>query len=390
MPPQNDEEWMELRRLVKQMQQGVRHYGEPSKDEVRLAKSQLRSRGWLEDGTLKGADFESINLRKTYLSRADFTSANLFRALLDYADLSGAFLSDVTLAEANLRGAILRYADLRYADLREVNLSESDLTGANLAGANLWNANLSGATLVDVNFSSTSLVKVDLTRTNLYGANVSGAVFGSTILIAANLSGAVGLEDSFHNAPSYVDYVTLYISNDIPSIFYQRCGLPELLRIYLPDLVAAEGKLYSTFISYSHDDKQFAQKLHDALIKAGARVWLDEKQIKIGQNIYGTVKHAIHDQDRVILICSKNSLKSSWVDREVNIALERELELKNEDGSSYVIMPISIDNYVFSDECNFEWTPELKRRLIGDFQKWKNPVEFQKSLDLLIRSLQLM
>jgi hypothetical protein len=80
------------------------------------------------------------------------------------------------------------------------------------------------------------------------------------------LSTIKGLETVIHDGPSTIGIDTLYNSQGkIPEVFLRGCGVPENLIIYLPSLVEQAIKFYSCFISYSHTDKVFAQRIHDTL-----------------------------------------------------------------------------------------------------------------------------
>ncbi|MCB9460889.1 MAG: toll/interleukin-1 receptor domain-containing protein [Anaerolineaceae bacterium] len=435
MPPQNDEERAELKRLITQMRKGKRDFENSDNDEVIRSINSLRKRGWLRDFSLNGADLRGADLRgvdlsgaklvrtvmsnsllwtaslrkadlrKANLKDASLWEANLMEVSLIGADLSNAVLRDSNLRKANLTlGSLIRTnlwdADLREAILNHSTLIGADLRGADLSRANLWDAdlreaslsgtNLSGANLSEANLSAADLSGTNLSGANLSGTNISEAHLRYSVFTGVDLSVVEGLEEVRHYGPSYIDYMTLYKSNSFPESFLEGCGVPELLRLYLPDLIAAERKLLSTFISYSHEDKEFARKLHRTLHGIGARVWLDEKRMKIGQRIYKTVNNAIHEYDRVILICSKDSLKSDWVDDEVTITLQRQRDLQKKDPDHYVLMPIRIDDYVFSHHCKFTWTPVLRDLLIGDFRDWEDNDAFQTNFELLKRSLQLM
>jgi hypothetical protein len=65
----------------------------------------LRQRGWLQDGTLRGARLDNGYLTRMELQGADLREADLRNASLAYADLRG----------ANLRGATLQGARLHIA-----------------------------------------------------------------------------------------------------------------------------------------------------------------------------------------------------------------------------------------------------------------------------------
>lgn len=115
----------------------IRQLGSSVKSEALLAVTELRARGWLTDGTLKGATLSFTNLSEADLSGADLRLANLEGAALHSANLTGADLRGANLNDANLRGANLKEANLKRALLDEADLSGANLTGANLLGASL-------------------------------------------------------------------------------------------------------------------------------------------------------------------------------------------------------------------------------------------------------------
>ena len=107
-----------------------------------------------------------------------------------------------------------------------------------------------------------------------------------------------------------------------------------------------EVRFYSCFISYSHDDKPFANKLCEALQGRGIHAWLDEKKILPGDKIHVSVDRAIEKWDKLLLCASKNSLTSWWVENEINSAVTKEQRLWKERGSNVlVLIPLNLDDY---------------------------------------------
>ena len=83
----------------------------------------------------------------------------------------------------------------------------------------------------------------------------------------------------------------------------------------------------------------------------------------------------------MLLILSKASIASDWVEDEVNKAYAEERSRKE-----VVLFPIRIDNTVIS--TGEPWAMKLRdQRNIGDFRQWEKPAEYQKSLDRLLRDL---
>ena len=89
---------------------------------VRQAIEELRVRGWLEDGSLKGIS----------LCHAHLFGADLFKADLTHVDLHQADLSYADLCLSNLHGAKFGRSQMLF-----VNLSKADLTGADLFKVNM-------------------------------------------------------------------------------------------------------------------------------------------------------------------------------------------------------------------------------------------------------------
>jgi len=71
-----------------------------------------------------------------------------------------------------------------------------------------------------------------------------------------------------------------------------------------------------TFISYAHEDKEFADELSAFLDKSDVTVFIDH-QFKVNDPIPETIRENVHKSDFCIWILTKNSLKSKWCPYEV-------------------------------------------------------------------------
>ncbi len=79
-------------------------------------------------------------------------------------------------------------------------------------------------------------------------------------------------------------------------------------------------KHYDIFISYAHDDSELARSLHCRLERAGVQCFLAEKDIPAGGAWASTIRQAIKNADRVLLLITPNSKTSQWVVAEAGAA----------------------------------------------------------------------
>ena len=319
------------------------------------------SRADLRKANLTKADLTRADLDRADLEEANLVGANLVGANLNRADLFGADLSTAMLMAIYLRGAILRGADLRGADFCLAVLDEATLTGATLTMADLRFASLRGA---------------DLTMADLTELWLQDTVFGDT-----NLTAVRGLETCHHQGPSILDHRTLARSGPLPLAFLRGCGLPDALIDYLPSLLNQPFQFYSCFISYASRDQAFAERLYADLQNKGVRCWFAPEDMKIGDRLRPRIDETIRVYDKLLLVLSKSSVASQWVEQEVETAMARE----RQQGTT-ILFPVRVDNTVMTLETGW---PALIRntRNIGDFRRWKTHDVYQKAFDRLMRDL---
>jgi len=310
-------------------------------------------------------------------------------------DLSSADLSHVDLSYANLRDANLNHANLNrailsHADLSRVYLSHARLHSVHFSNANLTVVDLSYSDLSYADFSHTNLSYADFSHAILSHTNFREAYLSSTILVNIDLNEAKGLETVTHHGPSSIGVDTLYRSQGkIPEVFLRGVGLEDDFIACLSSFTNQAIDFYSCFISYSHADKSFAQRLHDQLQGRGIRCWLDEKQLLPGDEIYSTVDRGIRLWDKVLLCCSKDSLTSWWVSNEIDIAFDKEQQLWRERKEEVrALIPLNLDGHMFTDDWQSGKRTQVKQRMAADFTGWEeNNAKFEEQLEAVIRAL---
>jgi len=312
---------------------------------------------WREENSGIFPDLAVAELINVDLGGANLSGAALFGADLDFANLGGANLRDANLRAAGLDGAFLGGANLGYADL----------TFARLGGANLSDASVDGALFL---------------YTILAGAQFGHAIMGRTVFVDVDLSAVKGLESVVHRAPSTIGIDTIYRSQGkIPDSFLRGAGVPENLIAYMRSLTGAAFDFYSCFISYSSKDQDFAERLHADLQAKGVRCWFAPEDLKIGDRFRSRIDESIRIHDKLLLVLSRNSINSAWVEKEVETAFERETWEKRT-----VLFPIRLDDEVM--ETSEAWAADIRRtRHIGDMTGWKVHDSYAKSFERLLCDL---
>src|SRR5215213_10584944 len=84
----------------------------------------------------------------------------------------------------------------------------------------------------------------------------------------------------------------------------------------------SKAKWQRPFISYARIDQEFALQLAGDLRKHGKTVWIDT-DLEGGQAWAQKLDEGLEASDVVLLVVSRNSKKSDWVDKELHTAQER-------------------------------------------------------------------
>lgn len=351
---------MTATQLLKAYEEGAREFHEVDLDSVDLS-----------DRTLQAASFYGASLR----------GANLARASLTYIQLKGADLTEANLSEASLNAT-----DLIAANFSRAKLDGADLTGAAMNRADFTDASISNAFFGNAVLENARLLRADLERCSL----------SSTNLTDLDVSSFCNAKHLRHTGPSYVDARTVMRTYQHPGLkpFLLDCGLPPIFSDYMIDCARSIAEplmrrlMQSTFISYGGPDESFARKVYESLREHGVVVFFFPEGSTVGERIDAEVFRRIHEHDRVILICSQSSLDRPGVLHEVRETLDRE----SKDGGATYLLPITIDDYVFTGWAASE--PELamrvKRRIVGDFRQTRHSrARFNQAMDRLLDALRV-
>lgn len=125
------------------------------------------------------------------------------------------------------------------------------------------------------------------------------------------------------------------------------------------------------FLSHNHADKPFTRRLAGDLRQAGHTVWIDEAEINIGDSLIDKIRAGLDEVDFVAAVLSEKSIDSPWVQRELEIASNREIEERR-----VVVLPLMVQKVPLPGF--------LKGKFYADFI---DPDAYQPMFELLLRAL---
>ncbi len=331
----------------------------------------------LSGANLRGAALHGAQLYRSNLSRANLRDAtidrtNFYRSIFYEADLSFSRFYRSIFYEADLSKASLRQSDLRRTDLRRASFTNADLARAKFGEADLSDADFSGADLSEANFSKANFAKVNLTEVRLQ----------QTVFAANDLSTVKGLLEIRHIGPSHVEIYSVKLPQDGSALHFLRgVGVPDAYIEVWRATTMLPVQYHSLFISYSSKDETLARRLHADLQSNRVRCWFAPEDLKIGNKFRQRIDEAIHLQDKLLLLLSEHSIASTWVENEVEAAIEKENQQQRE-----VLFPIRLDDTVM--QTSLAWAAALRRtRHIGNFTNWTDPQAYQQAFERLLRDL---
>ena len=137
----------------------------------------------------------------------------------------------------------------------------------------------------------------------------------------------------------------------------EQLTINQLIQICLHEAIVSP-KVFKRppviFLSHNHKDRPFVRKLSINLKKHGIESWLDEAEIGVGDSLIEKIQQAIKNVEYFAVILSPNSVNSSWVRKELEVAMSMEIERKR-----VFVLPILYKN------C--ELPPFLKTKRYADF-----------------------
>jgi DNA-binding response OmpR family regulator len=143
------------------------------------------------------------------------------------------------------------------------------------------------------------------------------------------------------------------------------------------------------FISYSTEDKEFAERLYADLRENGIRCWFAPHEMRGGQKLHDQIVDAIRLHDRVLVILSEHSMRSRWVRTEIAEARQKEADERRQ-----VLFPIGLVPFesirawkCFDADIGSDAAREIREYYIPDFSNWRDDASYRNTLRQLVADL---
>jgi uncharacterized protein YjbI with pentapeptide repeats len=332
-------------------------------------RKQKHSIIWYESGVrtfwlpgyiidLRQLDLRKADLTDRDLSNIDFTGSdlsgtNFSRSTLDLSDITGTIAGHTSLEDCNLRRTKWAPTKLHYVRANNADFSHAELNGAVLSNCRLQNAKFTKALIV----------------AEFDGSDVRGADFANSHILSSflniDLSAARNMHSASYHSNCRIDYQTIKLSERVPTPLLAACGVAHFHIPYIDAISRNGAKHPSCFISYSVKDDKFIEYFRNQLANKGIRNWFAPRDLPFGASTRDVIESQIRAHDRLIVVLSKSSIQSQWVQFEVETALELERRKRKD-----VIIPVSIDDEVFKTKIS--WVRHLARtKNIAMYKNWK-------------------
>ena len=161
----------------------------------------------------------------------------------------------------------------------------------------------------------------------------------------------------------------------------------DILRSFFGLQLTKLGEPVRVFISYGAPDQAFASRLNETLAHRGVDTFLFSQHARPGEKLHRLMRDGVNGCDRVVLVCSEKSLDRAGVLNEIEEALQREAR----EGGESILIPITLDDYVFTD-----WAPRhrdvaqaIRDRVVADFRgAERDPSRYDKAVERLVVALE--
>ena len=268
----------------------------------------------LQHATYRGADLADTDFNGASFSNVDFRGARFARARLNGVDASR-----TTFRNADLQGVELKGTDLKHVCLRGCNLQGAIAYELKIRHSDLGDADLERCTL-----RFTHVYNCDFRNASLTEATLEHVVFKRVLVEAERV-------DALRQAGVAMDLVNQPDRTEWPEWeHFDAAGPQGEFAVILHEGRAhwiSDGR-WDFFISHVSLDKEtVARPLANALAARGQRVWYDELEVTVGDNLVQTIEFGTRASLFGVVIVSKQFFGRRWTEEELSALVRKRLFL---------------------------------------------------------------
>jgi HEAT repeat protein len=130
------------------------------------------------------------------------------------------------------------------------------------------------------------------------------------------------------------------------------------------------------FLSYSSDDRRFAERLARDLVDHRLRVWWDRWEMKVGDSLVSKIQEGIQSSSWLAVVLSPNSVESNWVKRELASAIIDEISSDQVRVLPLLLADCSIPPFL-RDKIYADFRASYEAGLASLFQRLSPPLQPQ-------------
>jgi hypothetical protein len=337
---------------------------------------------------LEGVELYTVSFENCDFRLSAFHGSRWFNATFNDCDFTGATWDGSTHLHTRAARSVFDRCGFFHS-----TLFDFFATACSFAYATWHDADIRGSAFTFCDFEAARLSHTTFESVSLADCNFSRARVGQLIFTDCRIPSLIEGNYLQFDGGVTMDWITLCQNATAMRLqqFLLRSGLPEVFATYSVDCARSLDPamlfslMRSTFISYGGPDEVFASRLRDALVQNGVRTFLFADDAVPGQPLHSVMREGVANHDRIIVICSKDSLDRRGVQNEIELALKREAR---DGGASYVI-PVILDDFIFSWKPErWEYAQELRDRVVADFRQARSHDEaFRRAVSQLMRAL---
>ena len=191
-----------------------------------------------------------------------------------------------------------------------------------------------------------------------------------TVFGDCDLSQADGLDQVKHEGPSAIGIDTIFRSaSDMPESFLRSAGVPEDSITYQRTLAAGSPNRFSPALSPAAPGTKISPSVSGPDLQArGVRCWCFAADSRGGRWISEGIDRGIRYYDKLVVVCSEDSLGAERVREEITHGIQKQAET-----GRWLFFPVAVSDVAYNPRNRYVRGTQLRRHVMFDFRGWEDP-----------------